>query len=280
MSEEENLRKQISKARERVTRKIARLRREKQANVAHTGYDPRIDRRELESFSTQALKIVLHEYNEFTNRNVQFVGGRYNVPLRKSAVDAAKKTVEELTKRAHEWEENYGTIRLPTGDTVQHAKDMMGKRENANQSFSPFPEYKFNPRNFKDEAQMEEFLGRHVPKNKDEWEAESIKGNREHLRKIQDVMGESNEEFDSLTDFQFMMLWQGTNFLADKGIVYETFKALNDENVQTLPYSQQTVQDSVNELERLPKWASNLPPTKEDWFKQKSKQGPVYRRKK
>jgi hypothetical protein len=273
VSEADDLRKAISKRREAVTRKIARLRREQNVTkLAGSDIDPRVPHTELKAYSPQALRIVLHEYNAFMSRDVQYRAGRKGVPLSKHVVEAEANKQAKGSELAREFERSYGKIRTPHGDTIQHAQYMKGRRENADQSWSPYPDYKREARNFSSEKDLIEFDEKIAAKIGPNYEAESIKGNREWLAKIQEGMGEDTSEYDQLTDFQFMIMWQGTGFLADKGIVYETYKARNDEKVDEEPYHPATVRDSERELNRVSKWASNLPPTKEAWFQQLRKE--------
>jgi hypothetical protein len=270
MSELDDLRKEVSKARERVTRKIARLRREKNIAVSNTRHDPRIDRKELNTFSKSELAQVLYQYNTFTNRNVQFERGKYNVALQKNVVDEARRQFKASSERAKEWEENIGSIRNPTGDSIANAQSGVARRENANQSYSPFPDYKFDPRRFDSEEKLVNYVNTKLKETSSptylDDEATKV---RRWIGDIHSVMGVSNEEIDNLTDFQLLLMWNTTNYLTDKGIVYETYKALNSESVDSLPYSDRTVKDSERELDRIPVWASKQPKTYAEHLEQK-----------
>jgi hypothetical protein len=273
VSEADDLRKEISKRREAVTRKIARLRREKSVTkLSGSDLDPRIPHSELKGYSEHALKIVLHEYNQFVNRNNQYIGGRKGVPLPAHEFrEEIVKRAARLSTKAKEWESKYGDIRTPDGERIAEAKTKLAKRDNQDQSFSPYSDYKIDPSRFSSVDQMRAFEDRMSPKDTDNWEEENTRGNRAHLYKILDAMGESREEYEEMTDFQLMILWNGTNFMEAMGIKYETYKAANDDDTEKMPYSARTVEDSNRGLQRLPQWAKSLPQSEEQYLTQRDK---------
>jgi hypothetical protein len=232
MSEADDLRKEVSKARERVTRKIARLRREKGVNVANSSYDPRqFSHNDMKSFSAGELRQVLHEYQQFTARNVQYVPLKGGTPLRAEVWKPIEQRIKAQKAKAAEIDADIGIVPHPVAGTIADQQAGKFKRDGADKGVGPYRAYDVDSNNFRSEEAARNWAKKNLTQfNQDTWEEEQTGFNREWLGKILTEMGEDATPYDELSDWQFTVLWYGTDFLTDKGYLYEIWKARNDKN--------------------------------------------------
>ena len=263
MSETDDLRKLISKKREAVTAKIARNRRQKSVFISSSEFDPRVPHAELKSYSRSELAQVLNKYNEFLSRSNQFVEGRKGVPIPRHEWQETEKKIETLKEKGLNLQSVMGLAILPHGDNLGHAAKMtQSNRENANQGFSPYPIFNRKSQDFASLDALKKFDKLVSKQNLDAWEQEAVKANREHLKKMQHGMGESNEIYEQMTDFQFMLLWSAPGFLEDKGIKYKAHQARLAGKAEI----RQEAQDAADtNIDRLNKWALNQPETVQEF---------------
>jgi hypothetical protein len=263
VSETDDLRKLISKKREAVTRKIARNRREKSVMISSSEYDPRVPHTELRNATRSELAQVLHSYNEFLARHNQFVEGYKGTPIPRHEWQETAKKIETLKQKGEQLESVIGKAILPTGNTLASTfAGVKPNRENANQAFSPYPIFNRKSQDFKSLDSLRKFDRLVSKQNLDNWEAEAIKANREHLKKMQRGMGESNEIYEQMTDFQFMLLWATPGFLEDKGIKYKAAQARLAGKAEI----RQEAQDAADtNIKRLEQWALSQAETPQEF---------------
>jgi hypothetical protein len=214
----------------------------------------------MKSFSAQELRTVLHEYQQFTARNVQYVPLKSGAPMRAEVWKPIEHRIKAQKAKAAEIDADIGIVPHPIAGTIA---DQQGehKREFSNKAIGPYRAYDVESKNFRSESAAIGFAKKKLDQfSQDQWEEDQTVFNREWIGKIALEMGEDPSIYDELSDWQMTVLWYGTDFLSDKGYLYEIWKARNDKNKvdKSDPKTEKKKGNAVNRayqhvLENVPK---------------------------
>lgn len=272
MSDLDRLRAEVKKRRAQVTKKIGRIRREYGANVGGTNFDPRRDPKTVAKYNRNQLNAYLNKLNEFQARGTAFVAGSGGIPIQKSKWLNYKRLENQYNQLGDIHQNKVADIFIPTaGMTIKQRQAMIHPTAVGEVVNAPYSKISRSPFNITSAESLDALTADISKKLTKEYLPSKIKEAREQLSEMLDVIGapDLEEKANSLTDEQFDMLWNYTNFATAISMRYsiEKMRATNGKE----RWHDSVIEDTTDELGELFEWAGQITPGEETTTKSNKK---------
>jgi hypothetical protein len=226
-SEVQRLRDEVRKRRSDVTSKIGRIRRNTGVDVAGTNEDPRRDPKVISRYSKPQLAKYLADLNAFQSRGVGFVAGNRGAIIPKRAWQEYKKLERQYNKLGQLHEAAIANIKVPgLGVTVRERNAMIHPNAIGEVVNRPYVEINRKANQVRSVEKLRELTKGLAKKISPTFLPGEIRKARKQLNDMLKTIG-SNEyagRAKKLTDNQFNILWNYTNFATNISLRYEITK--------------------------------------------------------
>lgn len=260
--EARKLRAEVQKKLISVNNKIARTQKNTGAKVAGSEFDPRRRAGIDKNYNVAQLRSYLNDLNAFMRRPNQFVAGSRGAPIPRGKYAAFQKLQKEYSEVAKSYEASVGNNVLPKefdNMTVRAHKGIAPESQGST-VYGPYRKYDYASTDIKNVGALEKLANKIKSMLKRGYLEKEISEGRENLEKALTIMGEGEwiERIDQLSDYQFDVLWNGTEF-ADR--VFAKYDLLQErkEGTRKEKWQDKVVDSQFAELGGLFDWASNLP---------------------
>lgn len=253
------LRQEIRVLQRRAGQKISR--NEAQGiRVRFSEFDPRRDLQRVDRYNARQLNAYKRELQQFNSRQTRFVSGSEGQPIPNQLWLQYKASERQYNRIAQSRMRKYRGISLPeSGMTVENYDALMTPtrpRMSQGQAVSrPFIEIKRDDPSRIEGAQgvralIADMKRRQTPKYRND----AMKAQRYQAKEINTAIGseELDRAIDNLTDGQFDVLWNYTDY-ADEASRYYQVKMAATKQGQAFDDD-----DAMSELKRRVEWASQL----------------------
>jgi hypothetical protein len=222
------LRDEVRKRRSAVTAKVGRIRRNTGVDVTGTNEDPRRPPKVINKYSAPQLKKYLNDLNAFQDRGVGFVAGKGGSIIPKKAWIEYKKLERQYNKLGELHVKAIADIKVPgLGVTVAQRNANLPARAHGDIINRPYVDINRNPRNVVDLKALKKLTKDMRRKVSPSFLPGEIRKARRELSAMLKTIGsgEYADRAKGLTDNQFNILWNYTNFATNISLRYEITKA-------------------------------------------------------
>lgn len=227
MNEKDRLRQEIAKAQKSVSNKINRIQRQTGAKVSGSQFDPRKPAgAEKRMRSERNMREYLANLRVFMSPANQFISGQNGAPLRKGYfLNIYKKNEQAVEAVRQQRDKAMGDIKTPTGLSVRQQKAAIPEAGGSS-VHGPFKKFDRDASAIKDMNALIKLNEDMVNKLKPDYLPGEIDKGRENIEKVADYLGESDiaDQINDLNDYQFDLLWFGTNYADRLFLYYELVK--------------------------------------------------------
>lgn len=252
------LRAQALHAERNAGKKISRN-RGKSIELGGSEYDPRTGAGNINNMGIRGLTSHLKHLAVFNSRATQFVAGAKGAIIPKAMFDKYKTAENAYNARANEENASFNDIKLPSGTTIgaRHAKMKADHPMMGNPSVNvPNQPIVSSPGDFTSVKAVEKLYKDLKRKMTKKYDREQLKRSKAELQRIMDVLKqpENDARISKLTNRQFNLLWNHSQFATAASLQYEIIQArargVNE------PWFEQQMQSSFDVASNLIKWAS------------------------
>jgi len=263
-----NLRAEVRKRRNAVTAKENRIKRNTGVDIRNTSQDPRRPVGVVERYNRQQLTKYLSELNSFMSRSVGYVAGAGNAPIPKADWLAYKKLEKQYNAIGEAHFSEFKDLALPMNDglTVAEREKLMvptDKRmqgEVIHRPYSPLDRDASRVKGVEGLKKLTEGIKKKLNSN---FLPSQIAAGRKQLEQMLTAIGNGDTVKDArkLTDFQFNILWNYTDFATTVARVSPSgsnrSKAVR--NMESSDrYSAGVIEDYEHDIREFFNWASTL----------------------
>lgn len=262
-SELESLRKEVRKRRSAVTAKENRIKRNTGVDIRGTKEDPRRPLDVVDKYNKTQLRNYLNKLNAFMNRSVGYVAGAGGVPIPKKDWLEYKKLEKQYNSVGAMHFEDVANIFIPNAGMTIKQRDATIRPDSITAQgdivVRPYSEISRNSTNIATPESIKKLIADMKKKTSKGYLSGMIKAAREQLNQMLDNIGNSElkTEANSLSDNQFNILWNYTNFATNVSGIYNIFQ------MQTVDSKDKwwstVVEDYSNDIRELFDWAKSLP---------------------
>lgn len=260
MARNDALRKEVSRLRSLVSKKIYRVKHNTGAHVSHSAYDPRPAVTVTHMTATQ-LRTAQRKFKTFLSRDTQFVAVAYSKPVPRKVYQQYKATEAEANKRVSTFYDRVKNIQLP-GQYKSFTVD------NLREQGTPKHPHILNPaantpgelnriaRKMTSEASVRELTENAKAKGTEKWFKDTVDKYRETYGQMAEYMGRGDlfEGMNKLDDDQFALMVLYTPFMTNISLVYEDAKKAYDHTERSA--ARQMAKEGLGENEMWIDWAS------------------------
>jgi biotin operon repressor len=221
----QQLRADLKKAQAAANKKVSRLKAQG-VQVAGTEFDPRKPLGHAQVLTARQLEAQLTRLREFTSRGTQFVADAKHRPIPRREWVEYKNAENIHNARVQREATAYGPIVLPSGETVaaRQAKMKADHARMGNPSVQgPHQSITRQPFNVKNREALKKLTRDAKRKMKPEYDKAENKRQRAEVNQILDTIknDQLRKDIDSLSNDQFNILWNYTNFPDALTTMYE-----------------------------------------------------------
>lgn len=229
----DNLRAEVRKRRGQVTAKENRIKRNTGVDIRGTVADPRRPVNEVERLNFPALKKYKRELDAFMSRSSGFVAGVNNAPIPKTEWLEYKRLERQYNQISANQFDSIKGIKLPKGlgnMTIAEREIRMvpdDKRSQGEVMHRPYAPLDRKPSRIKDAAALAKLKAALQKKMNTDYLPSQIAAARSQLAGMLTGAGHGQElleEANKLSDSQFNVLWNYTNFATAVSAVHESEK--------------------------------------------------------
>lgn len=248
----DQLRAEVAIRAQAANRKISRL-KSNGVIVAGTEYDPRRPTARTSRYTERQLRSYLNELNTFVSRQTRFVGLSEGVPVPAAEWFKAVKTARELNSTVDNYRAQFKDVFVDIyGQTIDDFEnDMRSKSSAAGRAAHKPLDYKeLIPERIVDLDALREIEQGMRKKLEPGYLQARVDKDRETAKKMLDVIGASSlqEEVDSLSDYQFNVMWSELDLADNISGMYAT---VTSHNVAFF----QTYEDKFDDVKAMITWA-------------------------
>lgn len=225
----DGLRSEVRKRRGQVTAKENRIKRNTGVDVRGTAADPRRPVNAVERMNTAQLNSYKRELDAFMSRSNGFVAGANNAPIAKSDWLAYKKVEREFNKVGASHFDQIANIFIPvSGMTIAERDKLMmpdNKRAQGEVVHRPYGEVNRKAANVKSADALNKLKAAMEKKLSHDYLPSQIAAGRKQLSQMLEGMGGGDAmqaDADALSDSQFNVLWNYTNFATAVSAISES----------------------------------------------------------
>lgn len=256
------LREEIKAKHRAATSKISRNRRQKGIDFKGTSLDPRVNASKIAKYTVQQLQAYGRRLDEFNSRSNQFVPGVGGVPLPRAKFNEYKSLEERHNSIGAARMNERGEFTAPgSGMSIREREESVRSKVKArgdvyNRLFAEVnrPSHEFN-----DVKGLERMIKDMEKKNGREFIPQSLTNQRNQARQMLNELGVPSlmNKLDRLTEHQFDILFNDTNFANTASLRYEMMKALASGNAR--PSDASMSEDTQRDIQEQLRWAAKLP---------------------
>jgi hypothetical protein len=263
------LRAFVKKRRNAVTAKENRIKRNTGVDIRNTAQDPRRPLTVVDKYNKSQLTKYLSDLESFMSRSVGYVGGSGNTPLPKLDWLRYKKLENKYNKIGMEHFNAIADIFIPqAGMTIsQRDKTLVPDSISAqgaivNRPYSPIDR---KPNNIPSQKALDKLIADMNKKVSGKFLPEKLQEGRGQLNTMLNSIGnpELISEANLLTDSQFDILWNYTNFASNvSGIYFLMMKNATDDSGEEMEkgnWWDSVVEDYSDDIRELFSWARSQP---------------------
>ena len=259
MSEVERLRNEVKRRRQAVGNKIARTRRVSGANVAGSEFDPRRDPEVIKRYNTPQLRRYLADLNGFMARKNQFAAGDGGAPLPRNEVRVYEAKVDRFRNAGQRHMDTIGKQFIrPIGVTVEQFYGDRTKNRRLATVNTPYGSAVKSVKGITSHKALKELEKKIDEMNSENFLGEKLAQGRRNVRKALDIMGRQEDiaTIDTLSDYQFDVLWFGSPFAE---IVFSNYDIIQERAAGTRKerWQDKVISDNAVLIPEFLEWASN-----------------------
>jgi hypothetical protein len=266
MNEQDRLRQEIAKAHKSVTNKINRTKRQTGANVAGSKFDPRKQAgSENRMRSTSNMREYLANLKGFMSPANQFISGQNGAPLRKGYFNNVYKKLEKSIEAVRQQrDKELGDIQTPTGLSIRQQKAAIPEAGGSS-VYGPYKKFDRDASAIKDMDALVKLAKDMSNKLSDDYLPSEIDKGRDNIQKVADYLGESDiaGQIDELDDYQFDLLWFGTNY-ADRLFLYYELVKERQEGTHKERKQDRVIETQFAGIGELIDWSKKQTPKEKD----------------
>lgn len=261
------LRAMVRKRRNDVTAKENRIKRRTGVDIRNTQQDPRRPVNVVEKYNKRQLLSYFQELDSFMSRGNGFVAGAGNSAIPKQLWMEYKRLESRYNSIGAMQFKEISNIFIPTaGMTIaQRDATIIPDKLSAQGAIvnRPYSVLDRRPNNVKDAQALQKLVKDMRRKVSEKFLPEKIKEGRKQLNDMLTTIGnnELKAKANSLTDAQFNVLWNYTNFATNVSGIY--FQMQNKAAGSTDKWYSSVVEDWSSDIRELFDWAGTLSTTQE-----------------
>ena len=230
-NEQDRLRQEIAKLHKSVSNKINRTQRQTGAKVGGSEFDPRKPAgAENRMRSVSNMREYAANLKGFMSPANQFIAGQNGAPLRKGYfLNIYKKNEQAVESIRQQRDAAMGDIQTPTGLSVRQQKAAIPEAGGSS-VYGPYRKFDRDAGTIKDMNALKKLNADMVKRLKPDYLEGEIGAGRDNIRKVAEHIGDADimEQVDTLDDYQFDLLWFGTNYADRLFLYYELVKERQD----------------------------------------------------
>ena len=259
-NEVQRLREEVQRRIKSANAKIARTQKSTGANLSGTEFDPRRRTGIEKTYNRAQLTKYLGELNSFMRRSNQFVGGRKGQPIPRGQFNLIKAQLEQVSQLKQQREAQMSQVKTPVGFTVAQ-KESTAPRMGGHSRYSVYPEYDIEPGDINGVKGLNEFKGKLAKILKQSHVEEVINQGRSNLIQALEYLDEDDmvSEIESLSDYQFDVLWFGTN-MAEAAFMRYEFAKEREGGTRKEKWQDKVVDTVFKDVSNLIEWAKTEVP--------------------
>lgn len=260
--EAKRLRAEVQKRIKSVNAKIARTQKNTGAKLSGTEFDPRRRAGIEKNYNAKQLSVYLSKLNDFMRRTNQFVSGNRGAPLPRGQFNAYKKLEQEYGAAGAAHEATVGNIQLPEayGDLTIRQHKAITPESQGSAVYGPYRQYNREAKDIKNVGALQKLSQNLKNMLRSSYLQGQISAGREQLEKALSIMGENEmiNQVNGLSDYQFDVLWFGTEFAENVFDRYDLLKEREDGTAKER-YQDSAHESQLDDLGGLLDFASGLP---------------------
>lgn len=257
------LRERVLQEQRRAAAKISRNKRQKGVDLLGTSQDPRVNAAKIAKYTAKQLLAHQERLRQFNSRTTQFVPGVGGTPIPRHKWNQYKRLEAEHNRIGDERMRERGHLKAPgSGMTIEERENSVRSKIHAEGSVLNRP-YGYIDRTsvqINGLDKLDKLMADIRKKNRREFIPENIKAQREQLRDMLITIG--NPEFikhaDDLTDHQFDVLFNDTNFANSVSLRYYILKRQAEGKVN--PSDETQSEGAESDIKSFFEWASKEVP--------------------
>lgn len=257
------LREIVRKRRSAVTAKENRIKRNTGVDVRGTSLDPRRPLQVVDKYNRVQLSNYLNELNAFMARGVGFLSGANGSIIPKRDFLSYKKLERQVNKIGAMKFAEIADIFVPVNGMTIRQRENTVKGEKVRGAgeivVTPYSHIERDAADIKDLNALNKLKENLKSKTEKAYLPTQIKLAREQLDMMLDVLGNGDlkSSVDSLTDYQFDIMWNHTNFATNVSSIYFVMQSKTVKSEDR--WHSSVIEDYSNDIRELLSWASQLP---------------------
>jgi hypothetical protein len=262
----ENLRNVVRKKRSAVTAKENRIKRNTGVDIRGTSEDPRRPINVVDKYNKRQLLTYLSDLTNFMSRSSGFIKSASGGLIPNAKWLEYKKVESEYNRIGALHFKQISDIFIPTAGMTINQRDNTLRPDSISAQgdivVRPYSNIDRSPENIPDVKALERLTATLKKKTEKSYLSDQIKDAREQLSQMLTTIGNDDLKADaaSLTDTQFDVLWNYTNFATNVSGIYYIMQKLNG-NSNDKWYTS-VVEDYASDIGELLTWAKELPENK------------------
>lgn len=252
------LRLEVLKKHAAATKKISRLRRVNGVDIGRTEYDPRRNTLNLQRYTRKQLEAYNAQLTQFNSRAVGFVQGKGGVPIPSAQWREYKALERRYNAAGAKHNASVGNIKVPgSGQTIEQRAATLHPTANVDIG-KMYVTINRTSTNIKSPAALTKLIKQMQKKTAADYVPKEVKKTRKAMSNLLKTVGLSDlqDKVNNLTDAQFNVLYQHTNFSTSIVNSYEYRKLLGTEAEQR--WHSSLADTYRSNAEELIDWAGKL----------------------
>ena len=257
----------VRKRRSAVTSKIYRIKRSTGVNIAGERDDPRRVTRDPLKMNTAQLRKYYRQLDSFMSRDVAFIPGANGTLISKSRWREYVEYQSKYNKIGEQHLKGISAIEI-TGEGMT-----VGQREATFNPDSlraqgdvvnrPYSRMSRTPENINGGEALERLIVDLKRKTSKAFLPAEIAKSREQMNDMLDIIGNQSltSKMNGLSDKQFDVLWNYTNFATNLSLMYQILKIKSSKAILSPKdrWYESVAEDAVEDIDELTTWAHTLP---------------------
>ena len=262
MSELQDLRGEVARLRKAATRKVSRVKKTSGAELSGSAFDPRRAPHREAKYTKSQLATYKRELQGFLARSNQFVGLAEGQAVPRGKWERYKSLESQHNARVNEGYQKVANIELPSGEPIasRMARSTPDHRHmrsaQVNALYDPIQR---EPQQVNSLKGLDKLIAQYMDRvgNKN-WRQEKVATGRRVFDAMADRIGneELADKMAELTDEQFDVLWNYTDFPREMSLDYQHMKLLHEK--RDVPYMRQASENAAAGYADRIKWAKGL----------------------
>ena len=244
-----------------ATRKISRLRANRDVELAGTQFDPRRSLSKVRKYNSRQLKVYVAELEKFTSRDVSFVRGSKGRVLSGQLWKEYQKAERKLHAVFQSQFDRYKSLKLPNSDeNIEQRMYKMRPQHRAMADLavhSMFDPTKRSSRGMMSDEAIKRLTKETIAKTAPEYISKRVASEREQAAHMLDIVGDEElaRKISDLSDEQFLVMFEYTGFAASLSLNYEIAMMAT---MKRQAWHDRIANDQLDNAREYARWASGL----------------------